>query len=251
MFNFIFDSNTNQLVCTLSGSRPQSSVIAGADYLKGFGYDHSHLWRNFGIIIAFTVAYLLVAMIGVEYMDFGAGGGSIKILTKKPEAVDGGLPTIEKGKRETEKPVEDMEITRKNSTVKGRGSIFTWRNVNYSIGEAQLLSNINGFAKPGRITALMGPSGAGKTTLLDNLGLRKRVGVTSGELLMDGKELMPDFGRSTAFVEQQDVHDGMFNYNMVVHGLTCACVRNVDCQGGHEVLSAAPPASECFQRGEI
>ena len=85
--------------------------------------------------------------------------------------------------------------------------------MNYSVGtgagEKQLLHGINGYVKPGRLTALMGPSGAGKTTLLDNLALRKRVGTVSGELLMDGKQLMPDFERSTAFVEQQDVHDSM------------------------------------------
>jgi ABC-type glutathione transport system ATPase component len=158
-------------------------------------------------------------MIGIEYMDFGAGGGSIKILAKKPKEVAEELPTQEKKQEKKQSPSSDPEkalddIARRVSTVKTTGSVFTWTNVNYSIGtgagEAQLLHNINGYVKPGTLTALMGPSGAGKTTLLDNLGLRKRVGKTSGELLMDGKNLMPDFERSTAFVEQQDIHDGIY-----------------------------------------
>jgi ATP-binding cassette subfamily G (WHITE) protein 2 (SNQ2) len=202
-------------VCTLAGSQPGSATVSGVAYLKNFGYEPSHLWRNFGVVIAFAVLYILVAMIGVEYMDWGAGGGSVKLLTKPPKVLSEELPVTEDKAQTTttttalqsEDPEKSMEIARKISTVKTKGSIFTWRNVNYTIGEAQLLHNVHGYCKPGRLTALMGPSGAGKTTLLDNLGLRKRVGITSGELRMDGKDLMPDFGRSTAFVEQQDVHD--------------------------------------------
>ncbi|KAF8247515.1 hypothetical protein K440DRAFT_550851 [Wilcoxina mikolae CBS 423.85] len=201
-------------VCTLYGSVPQSATVAGTNYIKGFGYEPSHLWRNFGILLAFTVGYIIIAMIGIEYMDFGAGGGSIKILAKKPKDVVEELPTQEKKQeKKSADPEKALDIARRISTVKTSGSIFTWTNVNYSVGtgagEAQLLHNINGYVKPGTLTALMGPSGAGKTTLLDNLGLRKRVGKTSGELLMDGKKLMPDFKRSTAFVEQQDIHDEM------------------------------------------
>lgn len=205
-------STANQ-ACNLAGARPGSLTISGTDYIKTFGYDPSHLWRNFGVLIAFTVLYIIVAMLGVEYMDFGAGGGSIKILTKPPPVAAEEPPIVEE-KQESSALANDteksMDITRRVTTVKAKGSFFTWRNVDYSVGDVQLLHGVNGYCKPGRLTALMGPSGAGKTTLLDNLGMRKRVGVISGELRMDGRELAPDFGRSTAFVEQQDVHDGMY-----------------------------------------
>lgn len=198
-------------VCTLAGSQPGQATVSGVAYLKTFGYEPSHLWRNYGVIIAFTIAYIIIAMIGVEYMDWGAGGGSVKILTKKPKEIPNELPITEEKatKQSSDEADKPTDIIRQISSVKTKGSVFTWRNVNYTVGQAQLLHNVHGYCKPGRITALMGPSGAGKTTLLDNLGLRKRVGVTSGELRMDGKELMPDFERSTAFVEQQDVHDVM------------------------------------------
>lgn len=209
-------SAANQ-ACNLAGATPGSLKISGTEYIKTFGYDPSHLWRNFGALIAFTILYIIVAMIGVEYMDFGASGGSTKILTKPPTAMAEELPIVEE-KREAlapaSAPENSMDIARRMSTVKTKGSFFTWRNVEYTIGDTQLLHGVNGYCKPGRLTALMGPSGAGKTTLLDNLGMRKRVGVTSGELRMDGRELAPDFGRSTAFVEQQDVHDGMYLCNM-------------------------------------
>ncbi|MCP4156478.1 MAG: ABC-F family ATP-binding cassette domain-containing protein, partial [bacterium] len=40
------------------------------------------------------------------------------------------------------------------------------RNLNYSIGDRQLLSGIDWVIRPGKRTALIGPNGAGKTTLL-------------------------------------------------------------------------------------
>lgn len=60
-------------------------------------------------------------------------------------------------------------------------AFFTFKNVSYTVdippsetcpdGKLKLLNNVNGFAKPGMMIALMGTSGAGKTTLLDVSGL--------------------------------------------------------------------------------
>ena len=53
----------------------------------------------------------------------------------------------------------------------------------------------------------MGASGAGKTTCLDVLAQRKNIGVVSGDILVDGRPLPPDFARGTAYAEQMDVHE--------------------------------------------
>jgi ATP-binding cassette subfamily G (WHITE) protein 2 (SNQ2) len=50
-------------------------------------------------------------------------------------------------------------------------------------------------------------SGAGKTTLLNTLSQRQRIGFVSGEMLVDGRPLGPEFQRITGFVEQMDLHD--------------------------------------------
>ena len=72
-------------------------------------------------------------------------------------------------------------------------TIFTWQNVNYAIpyekGERKLLQDVQGYVKPGKLTALMGASGAGKTTLLNTLAQRIRFGVVSGDFLVDGRPL--------------------------------------------------------------
>ena len=93
-------------------------------------------------------------------------------------------------------------------------TIFTWQNVNYTIpykggegGERQLLRDVQGFVRPGKLTALMGASGAGKTTLLNTLAQRITFGVVTGDFLVDGRHLPRSFQRASGFAEQQDVHE--------------------------------------------
>lgn len=52
----------------------------------------------------------------------------------------------------------------------------------------QLLDHVDGWVKPGTLTALMGVSGAGKTTLLDVLASRVTMGVITGEMLVNGHQ---------------------------------------------------------------
>lgn len=49
----------------------------------------------------------------------------------------------------------------------------------------QLLKNLNGYASPGRVLALMGPSGSGKSLLLDSLA-----GRLASDLSMEGTILL-------------------------------------------------------------
>lgn len=202
-----------------------SATVSGTRFLElQFGYKKEHIWRNFGIILVFTVGYLIIAMIGAEFMDFGSGGAATKVFAKKAPEQSLAVRETEKDQKSATSPPtrplsesekvggDGLTIKKTKTAVQGGGSSYTWSNVSYTVGagetEKKLLHEINGFVKPGRLTALMGPSGAGKTTLLDNLAQRKRVGVTTGDFLLDGKPLGVDFERSTAFVEQQDVHDG-------------------------------------------
>ena len=65
---------------------------------------------------------------------------------------------------------------------------------------------IDGWVKPGTLTALMGESGAGKTTLLDVLASRKTVGIIGGDILVDDRAKDASFQRKTGYVQQQDLH---------------------------------------------
>lgn len=89
--------------------------------------------------------------------------------------------------------------------------VVTWQNVTYTIpyekNQRTLLQDVQGYVKPGKLTALMGASGAGKTTLLNTLAQRINFGVVHGDFLVDGRPLPSSFQRSTGFAEQMDVHE--------------------------------------------
>ena len=184
----------------------------------------SHLWRNFGVIIAFTILYILVTAIASEIFSFvgGAVGATIFKKSKKAkEQVAAASPVVDE-----EKGADDSGDSRKSSgqteagddehqTIQGLSkseSIFTWTNVEYSVpyqgGQRKLLNKVSGYAKPGVMIALVGASGAGKSTLLNTLSQRQKMGVVSGNMLVDGRPLGPEFQRGTGFCEQMDLHDG-------------------------------------------
>lgn len=65
-----------------------------------------------------------------------------------------------------------------------RGITFT---IAVKGGTKPLLRDVTGWAAPGQVTALSGPSGGGKTTLLDALAGAHYGGRLSGEVLVDGQ----------------------------------------------------------------
>ncbi|KAH7093281.1 ABC-2 type transporter-domain-containing protein [Paraphoma chrysanthemicola] len=208
--------------CALQGNKPGSLVVLGDDYLQvAFQYSRSHLWRNFGFICAFFIFFVALTAFGMEIQKPNKGGGAVTIYKRGqvPKAVEKEMETKalpsdeENGKTE---PLSEKESSSDNDEQKVEGvakneTIFTFQNINYTIpyekGERTLLDGVQGFVRPGQLTALMGASGAGKTTLLNTLAQRINFGVVRGDFLVDGKTLPSSFQRSTGFAEQMDVHE--------------------------------------------
>uniref|UniRef100_A0A8H7N2E3 ABC multidrug transporter atrF n=1 Tax=Bionectria ochroleuca TaxID=29856 RepID=A0A8H7N2E3_BIOOC len=213
--------------CAITGATVGSRQVLGSDYLQSmYDYSRSNLWRNWGVIIAFGVLYVLVTIFATETINFasGVGGGALIFkkswkATKKVQKAN--VPADEENAAVESSSVTLNETTRSNShdldddepleQLTESKSIFTWQNLEYTVpyqgSERKLLNKVSGYAKPGVMVALMGASGAGKTTLLNTLSQRQSVGVVSGEMLVDGQALGPDFQRNTGFCLQGDLHD--------------------------------------------
>lgn len=211
--------------CALQGSQPGQLTVSGADYiLTAFTYNRDHLWRDFGIIVAFWIFFVIVTMIGMEVQKPGSDGGAVTIFKRGQvpkhisDALDkGAVPEDEeKGVVVADEKLHEQTSTSSGSEQNIKGiakneSIFTFNNINYTIplpkGDRQLLRDVQGFVRPGKLTALMGASGAGKTTLLNTLAQRINFGVVTGDFLVDGKPLPKSFQRATGFAEQMDIHE--------------------------------------------
>lgn len=210
--------------CSLPGADMGSTQVSGESYLQtSFQFSREHMWRNFGIVIAFTVSYILTTVLGAELLSFAGGGGGALVFKKTKRSKNLAAKNTESNDEEKTGKVDDnAALSRGDLTSAGNDEsfnrlssserIFTWTNVEYTVpygnGTRKLLNDVNGFAKPGVMIALMGASGAGKTTLLNTLAQRQKMGVVGGDMLVDGRPLGPDFQRGTGFCEQMDIHDG-------------------------------------------
>ncbi|KAF7554386.1 hypothetical protein G7Z17_g2939 [Cylindrodendrum hubeiense] len=211
--------------CALAGASLGSTSVKGADYIQAsFTYTRSHLWRNFGFLWAFFIFFVFLTALGMEMMKPNEGGGAITVFKRGqvPKAVEESISTGGRTKKDEETgqmpPLVEREAT-SNETINveqpaqvaKNETIFTFRDVNYTIpydnGQRKLLQDIQGYVRPGKLTALMGASGAGKTTLLNALAQRLKFGTVTGDFLVDGRPLPKSFQRATGFAEQMDIHE--------------------------------------------
>lgn len=196
-------------VCTLPGSTAGTLEIPGSAYIEhGFSYSPGLMWRNWGIVMAIIVFFLIMNIVSGEMVRHGMAGNTAKVF-QKPNAERNKLNEELRRKKE-EKRQKQAEESDSDLNIKSE-SVLTWENLCYDVpvpgGTRRLLDHVFGYVKPGELTALMGASGAGKTTLLDVLAARKNIGVISGDILVDGVKPGKEFQRGTSYAEQLDVHD--------------------------------------------
>ncbi|KAF5093337.1 hypothetical protein D0Z03_002464, partial [Geotrichum reessii] len=197
----------SEKICSVVGSIAGEATVNGNDYLiKSFKYYPSHIWRNFGIIIAFFVFFTFTYMYTAETIQAQQSKGEILIFQKGHKSL--------KNKFDEESdftPGGDQDHSDdSNVKLQKQEGIFQWKNVCYDIKikdePRRLLDHVDGWVKPGTLTALMGASGAGKTTLLDVLASRVTMGVVTGDMFVNGNQRDNSFQRKTGYVQQQDVH---------------------------------------------
>jgi Fe-S cluster assembly ATP-binding protein len=68
--------------------------------------------------------------------------------------------------------------------------ILEIKNLHAKVGDKEILRGINLTVNPGEVHAIMGPNGSGKSTLAQVIAGRDLYGVTDGEVLYDGQNLL-------------------------------------------------------------
>ncbi|EKG14159.1 ABC transporter-like protein [Macrophomina phaseolina MS6] len=197
-------------ICDAVGTELGAEFVDGDAYLRSaFQYEYAHRWRDFIVVIGFIFLFMITYLVATEYISEKRSKGEVLVFRRghapkpKPHGVD-----IEAAWRRQPHSVIGNSVAL--GSIKKQTSIFHWQNLCYDIktadGHKRLLDNVDGWIKPGSLTALMGVSGAGKTTLLDNLAARTTMGVVTGDVLVDGLPRNTNFQRSTGYVQQQDLH---------------------------------------------
>lgn len=201
-------------VCSAQGSVAGLPFVRGEDFLaSAYQYYASNRWRNVGIVIAFAVFLLGTYLAATEYISAKKSKGEVLVFQR------GHIPRALKEKNHDEESTDagrgaslaqTQSYTEATDIILKQTAIFSWKDVCYDIKikneERRILDHVDGWVKPGTLTALMGVSGAGKTTLLDVLATRVTMGVISGDMLVDGRQRDSSFQRKTGYVQQQDLH---------------------------------------------
>ncbi|KAF7554878.1 hypothetical protein G7Z17_g2591 [Cylindrodendrum hubeiense] len=195
-------------ICSTVGAVAGQQFVSGDAFIEtNYQYYHSHVWRNFGILLGFLFFFMIVYFIATEINSTTSSAAEVLIFKRgsAPNHLKNGvkgdtMPDATGGNNESSS----------NALASTQSDIFTWKDVKYDVeikgAQRTLLSNVSGWVKPGTLTALMGVSGAGKTTLLDVLAQRTTMGVITGDMFVNGKPLNASFQRKTGYVQQQDLH---------------------------------------------
>ncbi|KAM6506920.1 hypothetical protein FALCPG4_018738 [Fusarium falciforme] len=205
-------------ICSVAGAVAGEWTVSGDAFIAAnYSYYYSNVWRNFGILMAFLVGFMVIYFVITELNSASTSAAEALVfqrgripahLQPRSEQVPGG--SGEEEAAATGSSGKEVENGADIGDIEPQKDIFTWRNVIYDIdvkdGKRRLLDGVSGWVKPGTLTALMGVSGAGKTTLLDVLAQRTTTGVITGDMLVNGKPFDASFQRKTGYVQQQDLH---------------------------------------------
>ena len=166
------------------------------------GRDASNDWHIDDLVVSrFHAEIVQNEQGGFDLVDLRSANGTFVngLMIKRRELVIGDLISI-------------GNITRRftsdglDSPVGVEGVDIVAKDVSFSVGDRQLLNEINFHLGPRTLTAIVGPSGAGKSTMLNVI--TGRTTPSQGELLIGGRDLHKEYGdlsQRIGLVPQADI----------------------------------------------
>ncbi|KAL4878228.1 ABC-2 type transporter-domain-containing protein [Aspergillus karnatakaensis] len=201
--------------CAYAGSQMGSTIVNGDDYLAvKYGFYFSHVWRNFGILCLFTVAFVAGTCVLSEIMEWEPGSAGAVHYKRSRKQPKNSNVTDEEGRPvevDSTAPASSGLDYQSSQALTATKSTFSWDNLELSVQvgkeKRKLLDGVSGYCRPGSLTALVGASGAGKSTLLTALTQRQSSGELTGTMYVDGKPIDSSFNRRIGYCQQMDIHD--------------------------------------------
>jgi ABC-type multidrug transport system permease subunit len=146
--------------CSEVGAVAGEHYVSGDRYLeKRYEYFYSHLWRNFGVLIAFFVLFHILYLILTELVPGTASAP--KTLAFLPGHIPANLSRDDVEARQglgLSKELLKSDAQSRLLLAK-QENIFTWQGLCYDVpikgGTKRLLEDVSGWVKPWTFTALM------------------------------------------------------------------------------------------------
>lgn len=98
-----------QRACAVQGSRPGESFVSGTAYVStAFQYQYGNRWRNYGIIVAFTIILFAAHLIMSELVASERSKGEVLVYRRSKmrsrdkrhtEDEENGAPSAHKGQK--------------------------------------------------------------------------------------------------------------------------------------------------------
>ena len=158
--------SADERICSSVGAAPGATYVDGDAYINSsFSYYRSHIWRNLGIMIAMVIGFAAIYLFAAEYVSSAKSKGEVLLFRR------GQVPKVKAPQDEEHvaddrpTPMDTLEKTKSvvPPSIQKQTAIFHWAAVDYDIkvkgGQRRLLDDVDGWVKPGTLTALMGASG--------------------------------------------------------------------------------------------
>jgi ATP-binding cassette subfamily G (WHITE) protein 2 (PDR) len=154
----------DERVCSAIGSTPGSPVVQGNAHIQSsYGFSHEHKWRNFGLLLVFIVGLLMAHLIASELVTSERSKGEILVYLRDKDARAARKQLNADDESGSPTPPRTGAISgtfdAKTAQPSKQTSVFHWENVCFDVKikteTRRILNHVDGWVKPGTLTALM------------------------------------------------------------------------------------------------